>query len=70
MAKLFEFTFTIKSEGDTPDEALQSIRSDLQVSLARLFSGFIDYEELTVQERTLVTYAEELLLNTQDLAES
>jgi len=70
MSKSYEFTFTVESKGDTVDEAFASLKERLESSLAPLFIGFVDYEELTAEEQTLITYAEEVFLESQKIAEA
>jgi len=76
MAKAFEFTFTVRSYGKTPDHAFQELQQELSNDLGALFRGFIDYEEVDKElckkeaDELMTTYAEETILETMDPAEA
>ena len=76
MIKSFDFTFTVRSFGNNPDEAFQALQEELEDSLCPLFRGFVDYEEVSKEEtdkevqELMVSYAEESILESLDIGEA
>ena len=74
--KAFDFFFTVRSYGTSADHAFQELQELLASSLGNLFHGFVDYEEVPVEEakkeanKLMSEYAEETILETMDPAEA
>tara|TARA_R110002051_G_scaffold317281_2_gene398288 strand:- start:286 stop:537 length:252 start_codon:yes stop_codon:yes gene_type:complete len=74
--KAFEFTFTVRTFGSTPDEAFQALQEELEDGLCPLFKGFVDYEEVSKEEtdkevqELMLSYAEESILESLDIGEA
>ena len=74
--KAYDFFFTVRSYGASPDQAFQELQEELVSCLSNLFKGFVDYEQVPVEEakkeatKLMTEYAEETILETMPPAEA
>ena len=74
--KAYDFFFTVRSYGSSPDHAFQELQELFESSIGNLYHAIVDYAQVPVEEakreaaKLLAEYAEETILETMDPAEA